>query len=195
MGYYNGAEIGSLADESVNLPADDVDRAIRDTATALAEDRVLSGLATLEVRRTQISIRPHDPACIERLWHLAEAIVGRRGLRSVRSTHSIDVLLPQVTKQTLVEHLQTRLAGDLSVLTIGDRGGVTGNDYELLQTEFSLSVDEVSPSLVSCWNLAPPGMRGVQATLWYLQGIHGDCGSFTVDSQHLRGTRRQVRIR
>jgi hypothetical protein len=61
-----------------------------------------------------------------------------------------------------------------AVLCIGDRGRWPGNDFALLQEPYSLSVDEVSPDPNTCWNLAPPGHRGIQVTLDYLQSLELD---------------------
>lgn len=57
---------------------------------------------------------------------------------------------------------------DSRILCIGDKGRWPGNDFDLLSEPFSLSVDEVSSDPVTCWNLAPAGYRGIQATLYYL---------------------------
>ena len=46
-----------------------------------------------------------------------------------------------------------------------------GNDASLLTEPHSLSVDEVSPDLRTCWNIAPSGYRGVQAVLAYLEAL------------------------
>lgn len=54
-----------------------------------------------------------------------------------------------------------------------------GNDSYMLKEPFSLSVDEVSPDPKTCWNLAPPGYRGVQATLAYL-----DCLQIANNGMH-----------
>ena len=58
------------------------------------------------------------------------------------------------------------------VLSVGDKGQWPGNDYELLNTPYSLSVDEVSADPDTCWNIAPAGHRGTQAVLDYLGWIH-----------------------
>ena len=56
-------------------------------------------------------------------------------------------------------------------LCIGDYGSVEGNDYELLTSKYSLSVDRVSRNAESCWNIAPPGIYGLDATLYYLSHL------------------------
>jgi hypothetical protein len=69
------------------------------------------------------------------------------------------------------------ILSNAQVLCIGDRGCWSGNDFDLLREPFSLSVDEVSPDPTTCWNLAPAGHRGVQATLDYLGAMQvGDSG-------------------
>ena len=39
------------------------------------------------------------------------------------------------------------------------------------ERQFSLSVDETSSSHANCWNLAPPGKRGEQATFHCLKHL------------------------
>jgi hypothetical protein len=58
-----------------------------------------------------------------------------------------------------------------SCLCIGDKGKYPGNDFELLSTPFSLSVDEVSSNSSTGWNFAPPSVRGVEALLFYFKTI------------------------
>ena len=100
------------------------------------------------------------------------------GVTVIRSSHSIDVLAPEISKRTLVRQVRELVgeAGTTAVLCIGDRGRWPGNDFALLQEPYSLSVDEVSPDPNTGWNLAPAGHRGVQGTLDYLaamQMLHG----------------------
>ena len=75
----------------------------------------------------------------------------------------------------------TDIVGSLDeILCIGDRGRFPGNDYELLSHTFALSVDEVSANASSGWNLAPPGCRGVAATLFYLAHIKLQADTFSL---------------
>ncbi|MBO7539395.1 MAG: haloacid dehalogenase-like hydrolase, partial [Prevotella sp.] len=64
-------------------------------------------------------------------------------------------------------------------LCIGDYGTVEGNDYEMLTSKFSLSVDRVSKNAKSCWNIAPSGMKGLDATLYYLSRMKAIEGKIT----------------
>jgi hypothetical protein len=58
---------------------------------------------------------------------------------------------------------------------LGDRGRWPGNDFDLLSDVLGLSVDEVSSDPLQCWNLAPPGLLGPQAAVYYLDRLVG-CG-------------------
>jgi hypothetical protein len=98
----------------------------------------------------------------------------------VRSSHSIDVLAPGVSKAALVERLSREAAGG-EVLCVGDRGRWPGNDHQLLAGRFGLSVDEVSPDPSACWNLAPLGARCVEAALYYLEHLVVRGGVATID--------------
>ena len=87
-----------------------------------------------------------------------------------RSSHSIDIV-PKGTSKRSVLHRLSAIAGPRPFLTIGDRGRWPGNDYDLLQEPYALSVDEVSVDPQTCWNLGSPGQRGVQIMLEYLQQL------------------------
>lgn len=97
-----------------------------------------------------------------------------QGFRILESSHSLDIVPANVSKRALVSAAEG-LAGNLNTpkcaLCIGDRGEWPGNDYELLSSPYSLSVDYVSPDPNSCWNISPAGHRGVQATLDYINAI------------------------
>lgn len=186
LGCYNGAEIACLADMDCPDLTVETSGPLHEIASVICKHPIISNFAKSEVRRTQISFIPRQPSSIDRIWDILQATAGSYGLRAVRSGHSVDLLLPNVSKEALCRHLQDKVGPNLSVLRIGDRGGFSGNDHALLSSGYSLSVDEVSTALDSCWNLAPPGCRGVQATVWYLQGIVTQKGQFTIGSRYLR---------
>jgi hypothetical protein len=85
----------------------------------------------------------------------------------------MDVLSPGVDKRAVVGRVAELLGEGSSpaVLCVGDRGRWPGNDYSLLCHPNSLSVDEVSPDPGTCWNLAPAGVRCVEACLVYLRRL------------------------
>ena len=79
-----------------------------------------------------------------------------------RSDHSIDIVSSHVSKKTAVDFMSQKTGGD--ILCIGDSGDEFGNDYELLDSCFSLSVNHVSMSLLNCWNISSLGLSGPAAT-------------------------------
>ena len=87
------------------------------------------------------------------------------------SSHSVDVLPPGVGKLAVVDAVQQKLKNGIQTLCIGDRGSWPGNDAALLSHWPSVSVDEVSGSIATCWNLAPSGVIGPDAALRYLRAI------------------------
>jgi hypothetical protein len=62
------------------------------------------------------------------------------------------------------------------ILIVGDQGQPSGNDFDLLNRPYSLSVDKVSPSLSHCWNISPAGWRGANATLSLIKAMHIEKG-------------------
>ena len=86
-------------------------------------------------------------------------------IRVWRSSHSMDIVVyHDVSKLRVIDD-------SARTLCIGDYGTVEGNDYEFLTTSYSLSVDKVSRNADSCWNLAPSGVYGLDATLYYLSRL------------------------
>lgn len=184
MGYYNGAEISTLDDDSVpdgsSAPGED----LKDLANLMRQDPALVRMAHQSDRRFQITLAAKAGCSEDELWDsVFEVVRSTRAAVSVsRSTHSIDVLPTGVTKLNVLRRLREHL-GEVPLLTIGDRGRWPGNDFELLDSPHSISVDEVSSDPSRCWNLALPGQRGPAVTIDYLS-------SLSVQGDHLRVGRR-----
>lgn len=183
VGYYNGAEIAPLSDDSVPAATDEVCEELAVVAAAFRSQMELMDIATQTDRRYQITLQARHSWAEMRLWDLAQQtliLCGQHHLSVMRSSHSVDVVAPNVSKVNVLRQLQTRQAA-LELLAIGDRGRWPGNDYELLQTPFALSVDESSVDPDTCWNLAPRGQRGVAVALRYLRALVKDGDSFRFD--------------
>jgi hypothetical protein len=177
IGYYNGSDLGCLSDDahpgSSGTPSD----SMTSFAADLSVHPVISRLATCKPGENQVSVRPASPVDGEMVWRVVQQLAQAQGLVALRSSHSIDVLRPGVSKCSLLSSVRNLLCGGADVLTIGDMGQWPGNDYEILGTPYSLSVDEVSADPDSCWNIAPAGHRGAQAVQDYLSWIRlGQCG-------------------
>jgi hypothetical protein len=173
VGYYNGGDIGTLADDARPDGREAVGEALQPVEAALAAHPVFAGIASREPRLPQISIHPKPGTSAEQVWEILQEVVYSLeipGVMVVRSSHSMDILAPGVSKKAVVERV-AELAGSGQtppILRIGDRGRWPGNDSALLCSAHALSVDEVSADPATCWNLAPPGESGVQAALGYL---------------------------
>ena len=177
IGYYNGATTALLGDDEEPNINGVLDPALELVAGSFRKSIELGKIAKIEYRPKQISIEPTETHYYRAIKALVRDMVeklGTSGVRMLESSHSVDVIAPDVSKLALVSHCQefTREVDKSPlVLCIGDKGAWPGNDYYLLSTPYSLSVDTVSPDPDSCWNVSPPGERGVQATLGYLASI------------------------
>lgn len=93
-----------------------------------------------------------------------------KGIRIWRSSHSMDIVVYREASKLQV------IKDPEYTLCIGDYGILEGNDYEMLTSKYSLSVDQVSKNAESCWNIAPPGIKGIDATLFYLSRMKANEG-------------------
>jgi hypothetical protein len=175
VGYYNGSQILSLASDALPDAPDRVGDELATVAAAIKGDRLLRQDG-ITLRPKQITISTQRGLSLEALCEHAEAVANRSApgaVRVMRSGHSVDIVPESVSKSDVVAHIQDLLEADatLPVLRVGDRGRWPGNDSQLLASPYGLSVHEVSSDPRSCWNFAPPGYRGRQATMWYLSRL------------------------
>ncbi|MCF8146169.1 MAG: HAD hydrolase family protein [Deltaproteobacteria bacterium] len=183
VGYYNGADVGTLADDT----KPDKTRPAAATMIAiekiLTEDKLLASLATIELRPSQITVTPNDAEPrVDLHQHLMDMVLvaGVPSARVLCSAHSIDIIETETSKMAVVQQL-AELVSPRMLLCIGDRGGWPGNDFELLRHRFSLSVDEVSSAPSSCWNLTPRGCLGPSATIRYLTALQPHSGAVRIN--------------
>lgn len=178
IGMYNGSNIKSLADdlescEGVSTPFEHFIQRIE------AEPFFKAVFKTIEKRPTQLSFQTRDGTCCEIAWRAICEILQEKEflhLKALRSTHSWDVIERNTSKTKVSDQF---IANNLNVLSIGDRGLWPGNDCELLSYGLGLGVDEVSPVINKAWNIAPQGLKGVGATLYYLSKLTITNGNFT----------------
>jgi hydroxymethylpyrimidine pyrophosphatase-like HAD family hydrolase len=185
VGLYNGAIRGSLDDHDTLVA--DPHGPFTQTAKARRIVRELERIANryggrVDVRPFQVSVEPHPSSAS--LWpaftKAVDELITRENasesaFKAVRSGHSIDVI-PATSSKNLVRKDLTRLQRRHGqTLAVGDRGGVGGNDFELLAFDaFTLSVDEVSGDPTRCWNLAADGRCGPELLTRYLLAIKAD---------------------
>ena len=178
IGYYNGAEVALLDDDSAPDGSENVCAALGSLSEALRRHPELSRSACQEDRPFQITLRAAHAMSEGRLWNLVHHVVRLTGTDDVgvtRSDHSVDIVAGGVSKLNVVRWLRETV-GDAPVLAIGDCGCWPGNDHELLSEPFALGVDEISVDPATCWHLGEPGQRGPAVTLEYLSALEAHDG-------------------
>lgn len=172
IGYYNGAVIRPLGDETdplVEIVSEKSDLIVRFRQEASLADAQIRG----NIKQVTIELSDflkYDEACSTASRVLDD--LGIVGARIVASSHSIDLLLAGQSKLDVVDALTSQLGCDHDeVVRIGDKGRWPGNDAELLNHPLGLTVDEASPHPEHCWGFAPAGVKGLQATLHYLSRL------------------------
>jgi len=190
IGYYNGAEVGMLAEDTCPDDREEAGPELQPVAEWLNADQSLAPLARFTFRPRQITLTPADGVFPGPLWeHVQSLLLAMPAMMAValRSGHSVDVVTQTTSKVAVVERVR-QLAGEPEgpVLRIGDRGRWPGNDFALLASPHAISADEVSPGPEAAWNLAPPGHRGCQATLGYLRQLCCSRGTLRFGEQSAR---------
>lgn len=177
VGYYNGSDIGFLTDN--NKP-------LTEPVTDFVLQRIKQTFDTIEfpiafeseLRPNQLTVHLQD----SHNWHRIKPFIiqevkriSNTGIEIVESTHSLDIVRkPQASKINMLDYCTRMLKhNNLStdVLCFGDKGQWPGNDYELLATECSLSVNEVTSNPDVCWNFASPGKKNLDALREYFDWI------------------------
>jgi hydroxymethylpyrimidine pyrophosphatase-like HAD family hydrolase len=177
IGYYNGADLGFLHDNHLPL----INESPNEVLQAIMDELKKQGVA----EKVQCKMRPHQ-LTIESIsssdWEdVKESVyhhtmrVPLTGFMVLESSRSVDIICrPNVSKLNIIGYCQEILKKrklPYNCLCIGDKGKWPGNDFELLSSEFSLSVDEVSSDPHTCWNLSPLGIRNTASCLFYLRNL------------------------
>lgn len=179
IGYYNGAEVSSLSDDSAPDTSICCDSSLKFIEASIHNEYFLNkDLFDIDLRPYQLTLKAKSKAALEIIKSICAQIILINKLQNViiiESSHSLDVVVrPKVSKLNIIE----RFFENDACLCIGDKGLVPGNDFELLSTPFSLSVDEVSSHPDSCWNLIPTEKQNREGLLYYLNNIQVFDGYF-----------------
>ncbi|MBS0219029.1 MAG: HAD hydrolase family protein [Proteobacteria bacterium] len=172
IGYHNGATILPLS--TIDLPSEAVDPAIVEAKLRIERDVLRPGRGRCRIYPRQCSASFLDGRGLSEAWAQVSAalrdLIDAGHLKVWESSHSIDVISANVSKQSVVSFVASQ-ANCLpeEILCFGDRGRWPGNDTELLDHPLSLSADQCSAVPDRCWNLAGAGRRQVAATCYQLQ--------------------------
>lgn len=170
ISYHSGAEILPIS----NMPSsstENIPQTLRFVSELISKELAFKGI-NQSLRNTCISLFG-SARTLNRLYSfLSRKVLEEEitGITLARSDHSVDVLLPSVSKVSAVSFMKEYCGGG-NVLCIGDSGDELGNDYTMLSEEYSLSVGTVSTSMETCWNIASQGMSGPIATLEYFNKL------------------------
>lgn len=178
VGYYNGSDVGTLADDSLPNTALESSESLKLIESSLNKYFTDSERVKIDPRPAQITIKVKNT----KDWSLTRKIILQvihstdvKEINMLESSHSMDIIdKAKASKLNILKQCVARtkeLGKAENCLCIGDRGQWPGNDYLLLSTPFSLSVDEVSALPDNCWNIASAGVKNAQATLEYLDKI------------------------
>lgn len=170
ISYHSGAEILPIS----NMPSsstENIPQTLRFVSELISKELAFKGI-NQSLRNTCISLFG-SARTLNRLYSfLSRKVLEEEitGITLAKSDHSVDVLLPSVSKVSAVSFMKEYCDGG-NVLCIGDSGDELGNDYTMLSEEYSLSVGAVSTSMETCWNIASQGMSGPIATLEYFKKL------------------------
>ena len=173
VGYYNGANVGYLSDDSLPI----IDSNLNDSLIKISEAIKKNGYFKINnalditIRPQQLTIKASDIRTYKFIKSFCNQYIERNNIDNIcilESSHSLDIIVrPTVSKLNIFKDFLK----EENTLCIGDKGLFPGNDYELLSTQYSLSVSEVSIDLDSCWNLAPENNSNINNLHFYLSKI------------------------
>jgi hydroxymethylpyrimidine pyrophosphatase-like HAD family hydrolase len=174
VGYYNCSDIGLLEDKGVPDKQANVNSSL-EVIFEILKNYQFQKEITPELKPNQLTIEIDDKNEWTKVRSaIVQLIMNHHipNLQVLESSHSIDIIDAAKTSKlnilTYCQELTHKLGLSSECLCIGDKGKWPGNDFQLLASPYSLSVDEVSPLTNSCWNLSKPGIKSVDATLDYL---------------------------
>ena len=171
VGFYNGAIVLPLSNDD-NLNGDDSSGSLVAAADVIRQAGI-PGIK-LTVRPLQVTLELEDATSADPLWSLTSSLLTKHGIADVRilaSSRSVDVVTAETSKLNVLKSMPGANSAHAQTLFIGDKPSWPGNDFELLCSPGSLSVDEVGFDLDSGWNMAPPGIVGGAALVYYFGQI------------------------
>lgn len=187
VGYYNGGWICPLAENiEVHIPPNDP--VLLPVAAWLELQSRLFREATVRPPGRQVTIAIDNLLDREEFFQaLDQAPFMKAGdVTVVRSQHSIDIVPASSSKINVVRQVQAALPAHLSVLCIGDSGGESENDFELLGHPYGVSVGNVCHRNSGCWPLFGVERSGPAALITILSSLHpAPTGGFAMKLESL----------
>lgn len=175
IAYYNGGCLGTLEDmQCPNKKAKCVPQEFLSLFDYILKIKLPDSIEVEGVddkNPYQLTIMLND----QHMWPYIEKIksfcLETKGLKVLESSHSLDIIPASSSKDNVFSYWTNLGLTKNDFLVIGDSGQFGGNDYELLNSGYGLSVDKVTNAFDACWNFAKPGTRNLEATIYYLEKI------------------------
>ncbi|AYL95290.1 SIS domain-containing protein [Mucilaginibacter celer] len=178
IAYYNGNEIGALDDENIPDKKSEVNQILQKVHQTLLTYPFPVQVEFL-IKPSQLTIQIKERNAWRQVRKTIIQLIMLQNLPNIQileSSHSMDVIDQSKSGKLLITSICKQMAMERGIATdclyLGDKGQWPGNDYQLLSSAYSLSVDEVSPLMDSCWNLAAPGKKNIDATVYYLSCLN-----------------------
>lgn len=182
IAYYNGGCLSLLEDDSqpekkaISVPKEFLDIIREIKAEKCLKDLTIEGISDQNPFQLTVLWDEHRGTFIQSQIKTVCSRIG--GIKVFCSSHSMDIIPWTSSKNNILTYWSDRGYQEDDFLFIGDSGQIGGNDYEMLNRKYGLSVDRVSESPEFCWNYARPGMRNLEATCFYLEHIVYSNGGF-----------------
>ncbi len=172
IGYYNGGCIGRLSDNSVpDKKAKEVPEAFEKIASVF-ENRNFKDICLEGIKdKNPYQLSVINLLSVKHIEKIREALSEIADIKVYSSSHSLDIIPCSSSKTNLLDYYLQEGYRNEDFLRVGDAGQYGGNDYELLNSKFGVSVDLVSQSEDTCWNMAPFGRRNLEAALSFLDRV------------------------
>ncbi len=170
IAYYNGAVIAKANEEGVpDISSKKIPEVFYEIADKIRE--ISRNSLYVEIRPYQITVLDSDISKIS-IREVKQLLFEYADFKMVISSHSLDIVPNKYGKRNLIKMWHKNgLVNEDEILCIGDSGEEEGNDFELLKEWNGISVDRVSKRVSGCWNLAPLGVRNLEATEFYLNHL------------------------
>lgn len=180
IGYYNGSQIGTLSDNDLPIIINKKTKSnILDQISEflISEPTVAPFIEKPTLRPAQLTIEIKNKIDSKIIKSIIIDYLKNNytfGIQVLESSHSVDIIPMSTSKISIIQACREILkdhSNKFNFLCIGDRGKWPGNDYQLLSTEFSLSVDQVSADPYTCWNLSSTGNNCIESVEEYFDAI------------------------
>lgn len=174
IGYFNGSLCRRLTEDPPDDDLLETNDSLKHLAGIFEASLPLFEIDSIRSSHLQLSLRARNSTHLQRVFELARELISANHMSDIKvvvSGHSVDVLPKSTSKLALLDQLHTADGSAASILCVGDNGQWPGNDYELLTSPLSLSVDSVSLSPDTCWNLLPDRVSGPRGVIQYLEQI------------------------